>query len=262
MLLSELIPFLKEQKIKPKKGLSQNFLIDPNIVKKMVAIADVRDGEVVMEIGPGPGILTKGLLGTGARVYAVEIDGFWAKELERLQNGRLRVIQSDILKFQMEELPGDIKVIGNLPYHITTPILEKLFFRPFKSITVMVQKEVGQRMMAKVGSKDFGSLSLFVQYHTQIMGSFLVPPGCFYPKPKVDSMVLCLEKKENPCANEEFLFGFIRKAFQKRRKMICNTLGKERSEVVRALKNIGMREDARPENVSLEQWILLSSNLK
>ena len=259
MILSELIPFLKNLETRPKRSLSQNFLIDPNIVLKIIELAKIDPGEPVLEIGPGPGALTKALLDAKGRVFAVEMDPVFAKELQRLQNGNLAIFQDDFLKFPMELLPKKIKVVANLPYHITAPILEKLFGSSFSKIVIMVQAEVADRMKAAPGSKDYGSLSLFTQFHTKVSGSFRVPAACFYPKPKVDSKVISLDSVPLPEINP---FPLIRQAFQKRRKMLTSSLlqvPKER--LLQSLSDLGVRTDARPEMISLEQWLQLAGAL-
>jgi 16S rRNA (adenine1518-N6/adenine1519-N6)-dimethyltransferase len=259
MILTELLAFLKKIEAKPRKGLSQNFLIDPNIVRKIVELAEVKEGDQVLEIGPGPGALTKALLDKGAHVFAVETDSIFARELERLQNGHLTVFHEDFLHFDLRQLPPNLKVVANLPYHITTPILEKLFAFPFSTITIMVQKEVAERMIAKAGSRTFGSLSLFVQFHSQYHGSFKVPASCFFPKPKVDSTVLRLNARQKPEIDPSLFFPVVHKAFQRRRKMLSSTFPKEKTRI--ALSQMGIRIDARPETLSLEQWIELIKKL-
>ncbi len=257
MILSELIPFLTRIEAKPKKALSQNFLIDPNIARKIVQAAEVREGDSVLEIGPGPGSLTRVLLEAGARVFAVEIDPLFARELDRFQNGKLHVFQADILKFPIASLPPSLKIIANLPYHITTPILEKLFAHSFSSLTLMVQKEVADRMRAPSGSKTFGALSLFVQFHSHIHSTFSVPATCYYPKPQVDSTVIRLDARALPPVDPVSFFNRVHKAFQQRRKMLTTSLGLPKEQVRNALTNIGIRPDARPEDLSLEQWVQL-----
>ncbi len=263
MILSELIPFLKSLEARPKKHLSQNFLTDPQIVRKIIELAEVKPGDAVLEIGPGPGALTQALLGAGARVYAVEMDGTFARHLERLQtpDGRLKVFLSDILKFPLGSLPRPIKVVANLPYHITTPILERLFAQPFSSLTIMVQKEVADRMMAQAGSKTFGSLSIFVQFYSQLHRSFIVPAGCFYPRPKVDSTVIRLDGRTTPDIDPLFFFPLVHKAFQQRRKMLTSSLLYPKERVRDTLCKIDQRPDARPEALSLEQWVALAKEL-
>lgn len=255
MNLTDLIPFLKSVDAQPKKHLSQNFLIDTSVVEKIVQTADVQAGDSILEIGPGPGALTKALLDTGARVYAVEMDATFARELDRFQNGKLHVVQADFLKFPMHQLPPHIKIVANLPYHITTPILEKIFASPFSSLTIMVQKEVAERMMSPAGSKVFGSLSIFVQFYSRFHSSFTVPSSCFYPKPSVDSTVIRLDSRKTPEVDPVRFFALVHKAFQKRRKMITTSLDLPKEQVREALINTGARPDARPEDLSLDQWV-------
>lgn len=261
MILSELIPFLKRIEARPKKALSQNFLIDPNVVRKIIQTAEVKEGDTVLEIGPGPGALTAALLETGARVFAVEMDAVFARELDRFQKERLRVFQADILKFPIEQLPPGTKIVANLPYHITTPILEKVFSHPFSSLTIMVQKEVADRMSASAGSRVFGSLSIFVQFYSKIHSAFSVSAACFYPQPKVDSTVIRLDHRNPPDVDPVQFFRLVHKAFQQRRKMITSSLGLPKDEVRNALVNVGARPDARPEDLSLEQWVHLRKSL-
>lgn len=262
MILSELIPFLKSVETRPKKGLSQNFLVDAKIVEKIVNLAEVKPGDIVLEIGPGPGALTKALLERGARLFAVEMDPVFAKELERFQNGQLQVFLADFLKFPIERLPKNFKVVANLPYHITTPILEKLFASSFSSITIMVQKEVAERMKAQEGSKVFGSLSLFVQYYTKVLSSFDVPPTCFYPQPNVDSTVIRLDAAPLPDIEPEFFFSLVHKAFQQRRKMITSSLSLPKEQIRGALEEVKARIDARPETLSFNQWVQFAKKIK
>lgn len=259
MILSELIPFLERIGAKPKKGLSQNFLIDPNITRKIVQTADIQPGDKVLEIGPGPGALTAMLLEAGAHVVCIEKDNLLAKELLRFQTAdqRLTVFHEDVLEFPFSRLNGPLKVVANLPYHITTPIIERVFSNPalFTSLTIMVQKEVADRMGAQANTKDFGSLSLFVAFHAAKIASFKVPSSCFYPRPNVDSAVIRLDLQQPPQVDSTALFSLIRRAFQQRRKMISTSLGAHMKE---ALKSIGVNPDSRPENLSLSQWIELT----
>ena len=259
---SELLAFLESIGASPKKGLGQNFLIDDNIVRKIVRLAEVGPGDRVLEIGPGPGALTQKLLAAGAEVLAVEKDRVLAKHLGRLQtpDQRLRVECADVLKFALPE--GRWKVVANLPYNITTPILEKLVERAerLESITVMVQREVAERIRAKPGTKAFGSLTLFLQFHAVVHDAFGVTPGCFYPPPKVHSTVIRLDPRVPPEVDEARLFGLIHRAYQQRRKMITSSL-REVGGVTEALEAVGLVVTARPEELSLEQWIALSKEL-
>jgi 16S rRNA (adenine1518-N6/adenine1519-N6)-dimethyltransferase len=263
MILSELIAFLKSIDARPKKSLSQNFLVDANIVRKIVQKAEIKPGDRVLEIGPGPGALTKALLEAGAQVIAIEKDTLFATELPRLQtlDKRLAVFEDDFLKFDLERLARfqPCKIVANLPYHITAPILEKIFDQAerFSCLTIMVQKEVAVRMASKEGSKDFGSLSLFVQFYSEAAGSFVVPASCFYPAPKVDSTVIRLIFRPVPSVPAEPFFKLVRKAFQQRRKMVSTSLSPFLSTegIKAALRSIGSSPEARPETLSLTQWI-------
>ena len=260
MILSELISFLNRIDAKPKKHLSQNFLIDPNTIQKILELAEVQPGDAVLEIGPGPGALTHALLNAGARVYAVEIDTRFATELHQIQHDRLSVFEADFLTFPMKRLPPHIKVVANLPYHITAPILEKLFESSFTSLTIMVQKEVAARMAASSSTPDFGSLSLFVQFYSRLSSSFTVPASCFYPRPKVDSTVIRLDARPLPPVDPAAFFALVHKAFQQRRKMLTSTLPFPKDAIRNALTALGIRPDARPEALSLDQWIAFAKN--
>lgn len=256
MNFSELISFLNELGTTPKKWLSQNFLIDSNIVKKIVQTADIQKGDVVLEIGPGPGALTSLLLELGATVYAIEKDPIFAKALSRLQteDQRLHVYCADALEFPIEQIPFR-KVVANLPYHITTPLLEKCFACAFTSLTLMVQKEVADRIFAKNGTKDFGSLSLFAQYYAYLKSHFTVSSGCFYPKPSVDSSVIHLVSR--PPLKSDHFFPLMRRSFQQRRKMLTSSLREfaPAEQIKKALQTISFRDDARPEMLTLDQWL-------
>ena len=251
--ISELIPFLEKIGARPRKSLSQNFLIDPNIIRKIVLLADIQPGEQVIEIGSRPGALTAALLEAGAFVTAVEKDSLFAQELYRLQttDRRLEVIEGDCLKIP---LSGTCKVVGNLPYSITTPILERICAGSFSSFIFMAQKEFAERLMAKAGTKEYGSLTLFINSHAKINGSFPVSRGCFYPRPKVDSTILRLDFTGSP--DPEALFTLIRRAFQQRRKMITTSLKElfPQAQIREALQKAGASIEARPEMLTLVQW--------
>ncbi len=264
MNLSELIPFLKELGTVPKKGLSQNFLIDSNVGKKIIQTAEISPGDIVLEIGPGPGSITSLLLEAGATVYAIEKDPVFAKALTRLQtkDRRLTVYPADALEFDLSKIPYQ-KVVANLPYHITTPLLEKCFAHPFTSLTLMVQKEVATRLFAKHGCKDFGSLTLFAQFYATLKSQFTVPPGCFYPKPSVDSAVIHLLSHPVDHALAPHFFPIMRRAFQQRRKCLSTSLQDfgPSEEIKKCLKSLSLREDARPEALSFEEWVLFVKKL-
>ncbi|MDE3045610.1 MAG: ribosomal RNA small subunit methyltransferase A [Verrucomicrobiota bacterium] len=259
---TELLRFLEEIGARPKKRLSQNFLIDGNIVRKIVQLAEVQPGDQVLEIGPGPGALTEELLARGASVLAVEKDPLFARHLERFQtpDKRLEVHCDDILRY---ELPHTrYKVVANLPYHITTPILEKLFECPFHSITIMIQKEVADRIRAKPSTKEFGSLTLFLQFYSTLHSSFTVSASCFYPRPSVDSTVLRLNSRPLPDIDPNQLFPLIRKAYQQRRKTLVSSLRSLYPNLSSTLEALHLSTKARPEELTLEQWISLAHLLQ
>lgn len=268
---SELQAFLNTLGVEPKKVLSQNFLIDGNIVNKIVACSQVATGDIVLEIGPGPGVLTEALLDKGARVIAVERDEKLAEALKRLSKNenQLFVYADDILAFPIEKVlayflrPGEkIKVIANLPYHLTSAIVAKLvpMYNSISSLTLMVQDEVARRFTAKPREKEYSSFSLFLQIYTHARYAFSVSPSCFFPAPRVGSAVVFLELKP-PITNIDLdqFFIMTRTAFHQRRKMIRSTL---RSlyppEIIeKALEHIGCSKTARPEELSAEQFMAL-----
>ncbi|MCK4934700.1 MAG: ribosomal RNA small subunit methyltransferase A, partial [Simkaniaceae bacterium] len=195
---SSLLAFLSENTVYPKKHLSQNFLIDGNIIKKIILAAAVKPNDLIVEIGPGPGVLTEALLQKGATVIAIEKDTLFANKLHRLAEDRskLTVYSQDILTFPLEETlknypDKQVKVISNLPYHLTSPIIEKLIplYQIISTLTLMVQKEVGKRCTAEVNSKNYSSFPLFLQYYSTPKYLFSVSASCFLPKPKVDSAI-------------------------------------------------------------------------
>lgn len=200
---SALRAFLEEIGASPKKSLSQNFLIDGNIIRKIATLADVQPGDFVLEIGPGPGVLTEELLAQGAHVLAVEKDRKFANALHRLQteDHRLTVVEGDILEQDLSKrLKPRTKLVANLPYQITTPILTA--FLPmkkfFESITVMVQKEVAARFTALPSTRDYSSITVFVQFYSDPEYGFTVEPTCFYPPPRVKSAVVKFKLKDHP----------------------------------------------------------------
>lgn len=270
---TELFAFLESLGIEPKKGLSQNFLIDGNIIRKIVSTAHVQPGDVVLEIGPGPGALTEALLAYGATVIAVEKDPILARALDRLQkDDRLHVHNSDIMEFDAESslkpfLKGKkAKLIANLPYHLTTPILERFIARRsiFSQLVVMVQEEVARRLTAPPGNRIYGSLTVFLNYYSHPRYAFRVSNSCFYPVPKVDSAVVALELKEPPAvADEASFFELTRTAFEQRRKMLRSSLRKlyTPDDVMQALESLGKSPLARPEELSIDEFVALFDQL-
>ncbi len=267
---SELRAFLEEIDAFPKKSLSQNFLIDGNIIRKIVTLAGVQPGDSVLEIGPGPGVLTEELLARGAHVLAVEKDRKFARALTRLQteDGRLNVIEGDILEQDLSKLlKPKTKLVANLPYQITTPILTGFLPKKefFESITVMVQKEVSARFIAHPSTKDYSSITVFVQFYSQPEYGFTVEPTCFYPPPRVKSAVVKFHLKDHPpVSSEEAFFAMTRRAFQQRRKMIRASLKLiyTLESIDRGLEKIGKGLQVRPENLSLSDFLILSQEIE
>ncbi len=269
---SELQHFLESLGIHPKKGLSQNFLIDGNIIRKIVATAAVVPGDIVLEIGPGPGALTEALLEAGARVVAVEKDRILAEALMRLDtpDHRLEVVNNDILEVDVATLfPGGqrVKVIANLPYHITTPILTRMIprYELFETVTVMVQKEVAERMTSPPGRSSYSSLTVFLNFYAACSNAFVVSRRCFIPAPKVDSAVVHLKlKPPRAVSDRNKFFQMTRTAFEHRRKMLRASLRElyPSESVTQSLTDLELNPLARPEELSLEELILLFERLQ
>ncbi len=264
---SKLRDFLESLGVDARKGLSQNFLIDGNILRKIASAANVQPGDLILEIGPGPGALTELLLELGARVTAVELDPIFAQALTRLQteDQRLHVIQADFLSLDLAEIlkTQPWKVVANLPYHITTPILAKLLphYPTINSITIMVQKEVADRMVAAAHTANYSSLSLFVSFYSQAKLCFKVEPTCFYPRPKIQSAVVHCSLRPIPeIQSVEAFFIVTRTAFQHRRKMLRSSLKEiyPPKHIEHTLVKMNLPLTARPEELSLDQFLELT----
>lgn len=272
-----------------QKKFGQNFLIDANILEKIVDSANVTKDDCVIEIGPGIGTMTQYLAERAREVAAVEIDKNLIPILKETlsEYDNVTIINEDILKVDINRLAEEknggrpIKVVANLPYYITTPIIMGLFEShvPLSSITIMVQKEVADRMQVGPGTKDYGALSLAVQYYARPEIVVNVPPACFMPRPNVGSAVIRLTRFEKPPVkvdDEKKMFSIIRSAFNQRRKTLANALangfchvdkdGKavhvSRQEVCEVLNQMGISETIRGEALTLEQFALLSNLLK
>jgi 16S rRNA (adenine1518-N6/adenine1519-N6)-dimethyltransferase len=267
---TELRDFLQQLGIEPKKVLSQNFLIDGNVIRKIMATAHVEAGDLVLEIGPGPGSLTEALLREGATVLAVERDEVLAKALGRFSEiGSLHVHCDDIMEFPIEQSlksllkPGQkAKVIANLPYHLTTAIIEKLIemHDVISSLTLMVQKEVAERYTAHPHTKEYGSLTIFLNFYSTVHYAFTVSNQCFHPAPKVHSAVVNFElHPPRQVSDPVAFFKLTRTAFGHRRKMLRGSLRDlyAPAAVTAALEKIGCPPLARPEELSLEQFVAL-----
>ncbi|SKA67566.1 dimethyladenosine transferase [Eubacterium uniforme] len=263
-----------------QKKFGQNFLIDANILDCIIDGANITKDDMVLEIGPGIGTMTQFLCERAREVVTVEID----KNLISILNDTLSsydnvtIINEDILKVDIKKIAEEkndgkpIKVVANLPYYITTPIIMGLFEShvPLESITIMVQKEVADRMQTGPGSKEYGALSLAVQYYSKAEVLVEVSPNCFIPRPKVGSSVikLTLHKDERVNVNDEkLMFRLIRASFNQRRKTLSNgiknspELSYSREDVVEALKEMGLDENIRGEKLSLEEFAKLSDIL-
>jgi len=263
-----------------QKKFGQNFLIDENIVEKIVREAGVTKDDFVLEIGPGIGTMTQILCENAREVVAVEID---TNLIPILREDTLRyydnvtVINEDILKLDIKKLADErnngkpIKVVANLPYYITTPIIMGLFESnvPLDSLTIMVQKEVADRMQVGPGTKDYGALSLAVQYYSKPEIVLNVPASCFMPRPNVDSAVIKLNRYQTPAydvKNERLLFNLIKASFLQRRKTMLNSVSNSLSNVTKedlasALESMGLPKTVRGEALTLEQFVELSNLL-
>ncbi|ADL11609.1 16S rRNA (adenine(1518)-N(6)/adenine(1519)-N(6))-dimethyltransferase RsmA [Acetohalobium arabaticum] len=271
---------LEENGIQLKKSLGQNFLVDRNIIDKIIVSADLTSYDHVIEIGPGIGSLTQRLAEGAKAVWAIELDERFIKILEEnLSNyNNVNFIQADALEYDFEQLltklSGEsIKVVANLPYYITTPIIMRLLEEklPFERVVVMVQKEVAERIVATPeDGKKYGSLSLAVRYYSQPEITGTVPRTVFMPQPKVDSAIVKMEIRDKPpveVKDEELLFKVIQAAFQQRRKTIRNSLSKaanldlKRDLVDQALDKVDIESRRRGEKLDLERFTALSNSI-
>ena len=274
------VAILDKYKFNFQKRFGQNFLIDAHILDKIVSGAEVTKEDTVLEIGPGIGTMTQYLCERAGKVIAVEID----KALIPILNDTLSeydnvmVINEDILKLDINQIVNEynggnpIKVVANLPYYITTPIIMGLFEAevPIKSITIMVQKEVADRMQVGPGTKDYGALSLAVQYYSDPEVIAYVSPECFIPKPNVGSAVIKLNRYEEPpvkVKDKNLMFKLIRASFNQRRKTLSNgisnasDLSYSREDVQNALTKMGLDVNIRGEKLTLSEFALLTDTL-
>ncbi len=263
-----------------KKKYGQNFLNDKRVLSGIIECSGVGPKDHVLEIGPGRGALTELLCENAAHVTAVEIDSDLIPVLNVVMTGydNFRLIQADILKTDIEAIAKDtledgaFRVIANLPYYITTPVITMLLEKrlPIDSITVMVQKEVAERMAAAPGSRDCGAISLAVQYYAEMSIEIEVPPECFNPRPKVSSCVVNLIRRKEPpvmVKDEKLMFSLIRASFNQRRKTLANGLANglgfpiEKADIINAITSIGYPETVRGEALGLKEFAKLSDIL-
>lgn len=263
-----------------QKKFGQNFLIDGHVIHKILAAAEVTGEDFVLEIGPGIGTMTQYLAEAAREVVAVEIDKMLIPILQDTLQGydNVTIMNEDILKVDIRALAEEknggkpIKVVANLPYYITTPIIMGLFENhvPLYNMTVMVQKEVAGRMQAAPGTKEYGALSLAVQYYADTYIAANVPPNCFIPRPKVGSAVIRLNAWQQPpvsVEDERFMFSLIRASFNQRRKTLQNSLvnggiAVSKEQIAQALEEMNLPVSVRGESLTLEQFARLSNLLK
>jgi len=268
---------IKKYGIKLTKSLGQNFLTDSNVVSRIVDTAEITEDDLVIEIGPGIGSMTGELASRAGRVIAVEIDKHLIPALEdNLKDfSNLEIINEDIMKVSVKAVTENrqnmrLKVVANLPYYITTPIIMKLLEEDndIELMVFMVQKEVAQRMVAKPGGKDYGALSVAVQYYAQPEKVFDVPPHCFIPQPEVDSTIVKLKKNKKPpviLKDKDMFFKVVKAAFGQRRKTLLNALAnsealsRSKEEVREILSAVNIDENTRGETLSMEQFAALAN---
>ncbi len=274
------IEVLKKYEFVFSKRFGQNFLIDPHVLKKILQASEIGPEDYVLEIGPGIGTMTEALAAEAKHVFAVEIDDnlipILGDTLSHCPN--VTVIHNDIMKVDIQALSDEqcggkpFKLVANLPYYITTPIVMGLLenHAPVESITVMVQKEVAERMQAKPGTKEYGALSLAVQYYSEPYLVANVPQNCFMPRPDVASAVIRLKVRETPAVpvqNEKLLFQLIRASFNVRRKTLVNglknapELGFSKEEILEAVCALGKGDGVRGETLSLSEFGVLADAL-
>lgn len=274
------IGILKKYNIRLQKKYGQNFLIDTHVLEKIADAAGITGDDFVLEIGPGIGTMTQYLCESAREVMGVEIDSRLIPVLAETLSGynNVTVVNRDILKMDIENIVMEhnngnpVKVVANLPYYITTPVLMRLLESnvPVSSITVMVQKEVAGRMQAAPGTKEYGALSLAVQYYSDACIVAYVPTNCFIPRPDVSSAVIhltCYDKPPVSASDVEFMFRIIRASFNQRRKTLLNSLANgnrlciDKGRTADALKQMGLKETIRGEALSLGQFAELSNIL-
>ncbi len=265
---------VKKYNFKFSKSLGQNFLIDDSVLTDIVEGAEVNKDDLIIEIGPGVGSLTAQLIGKAKKVVSIELDNdlipILQEELGQYENFTL--IHKDALKVDFNEIIGDeksVKLVANLPYYVTTPIIVKLLKDNynFKSLTIMIQKEVAERINAEPNCKEYGALSLLVQYYCDTKIVRKVSPGSFIPRPKVDSIVIRLDRlseKRVEVKDEKLMFEIIRNAFNMRRKTMWNAikfLGMKKENIEKAFELSGIDQKRRGETLSLHEFAILSDNI-
>lgn len=275
---NDTMAILKKYKISADKSLGQNFLVSDEVVEGIVESANINKEDIIIEIGPGLGVLTNLLLEKSDDVIAVELDNRMVEIIsDRFkEKTNLTVIHEDILKVDLKELLNNrkksenskVKVVANLPYYISTPIIMKLLEQNqiIDEIIVMVQKEVGQRLTAKTGTRVAGAITYAVEFYSDATAIINVPKESFVPSPKVESVVIKLKiKKQTQDINKEMLFKVIKTAFSQRRKTLSNALVNggivEKNKLEEVLEKAGLEKNVRGENLNLEDFIKLCENI-
>jgi len=270
--------FLRRTNIRPKKHLGQNFLIDENILNKIISVSDLTEDDMVLEIGAGLGHLTMKLAEVAQKVISIELDDRLFSELQRVstQYANIELIRADVLKFDLPALfhtfpRNHTKVVANLPYYITTPVLLKLLElrSSIQTCVLMVQEEVAQRIVAPPNNKTYGSLTIVTNYHAEPKIAMKVPATCFYPVPKVNSALLLLKMRDSPTVqvkDEKFFFQITRSAFMYRRKTLKNALKRSglalsTDAIDSAFEQIGIEPKRRGETLSIEEFADLADAL-
>lgn len=270
---------IKKHGFRIAKKFGQNFLVDENVLKTIIDCSELTKNDCVLEIGPGLGVMTQALCEKAGRVLAVEIDRELIPILKVSMFGyeNFKLINDDILRLDLKTVLEEnfgrspVRVVANLPYYITTPIIMKLLEEDInlKSITIMVQKEVGERLAADPGGKDYGALTVSVQYRCIPQKILIVPPEAFIPQPEVESMVVRLDSRDKPPVNiqdEKMFFRVVKASFGQRRKTLLNALasgnlGKSKEELRAVLAKNGIDENRRGETLSLEEFARIANEL-
>jgi len=262
---SELLQFLSTLNTKPKKRLSQNFLVDKNVINKMIDSSNITKNDIILEIGPGPGALTSQLLKIAKKLIVIEKDDIFIKNLKNLNFSNLEIKHIDFLKLDLNFLKKynqKIKVISSIPYHLTSLIISKLLknYFLFSSIILMLQKEVAQKIIALPNSKTYSSFAIFVNFYANIKIISYVSKNSFFPKPKIDSAIIKLDLKNNlENIQKENFFFLIKLAFSQRRKKLISCLNAnfEKDKIIKILDELKLNHNVRAENLSLENFLFL-----
>ncbi|NGX40880.1 MAG: Ribosomal RNA small subunit methyltransferase A [Candidatus Anoxychlamydiales bacterium] len=270
----DLIDYLSFHKIRPKKTLSQNFLIDKNILDKILKASDISKDDVVLEIGSGPGVITFEIIKKAKKVIAIELDDTFAKNLKDQKIDNLEVYNENFLKFDLDiykKLDKKIKVISSVPYHVTSFIITKLLKHHFlfSKIILIIQKEMAEKILSKKDSKQYGFFSLLVNFYAEAKIYANISRECFFPKPKVDSVILELKIKNNfldatkkDIDIEKFLY-FIKTAFSQRRKKLLSLIKifSSKEKILKIFDDLKIDENVRAENLSLDNFLALYKKL-